>query len=61
MVTKITNLSLYEMQSLNGGHTHTGNVSTCPTCSKKLPGTDNWNMGSAIKTYIIMFNHWLNS
>jgi hypothetical protein len=32
---------------------HTGDPSTCHECSRKLPGTDDWGMGSSIYTYYI--------
>ena len=51
------------MESVLGGHTHTGDATTCKNCSKVLPGTENGGGGiaGAIVTYSAMLYCWVKS
>ena len=62
--TMMNDLSLEEMQIVNGGHT--GNCATCPSCKTKLPGTRPYGtgmngIGAAIQTYAVAAWCWVAS
>lgn len=62
MENKIFMLSESEYREINGGHT--GDATTCPECSGKLPGTDAFHshgMIAAVQTYAVMAYCWISS
>lgn len=64
MKTMMNDLSLEEMQIVNGGHT--GDCTTCPTCKKHLPGVGAYGsaggaMGATFQTYIRAAWCWVAS